>query len=153
IDRNSSMSAPATQTSGLPLRMTAARIESSFSSRSISVVNSSRTLRANVLTGALGTSSVTMAMPSCTSVARAGIMRDSESLPLDHHGESHSSRCTHRHEPELPAATTELVEQRRRYAGTRCAERMANRNRATHHIETRTIDLSHRLRESGTLGP
>src|SRR5678815_3164596 len=104
------MSAPATHTSGLPLRTTAARIDSSRSRRSRRAVNSSRTDRANVLTGALGTSSVTTAMPSRTSVVSADVIRGASSLTFHDHREPHSTSGAHRHEPELSTTTSELVE-------------------------------------------
>ena len=68
---SSSMSAPAMKLSGLPLIITTARTLSSFSSRSMSAPNSSRTARVKVFTGAPGTSKVTTATPSCISVVRA----------------------------------------------------------------------------------
>src|SRR5215831_5871923 len=153
MPRNSSMSAPATHTSAFPLRTTAARIDSSRSSRSIRIANSSRTDRANVLTGALGTSSVTTAMPSRTSVVSADVIRGVSSLTFNDHREPHSTGGAHRHEPELSTAASQLVEQRRRYARTRRAERVPDRDRAAHDVQPRTIHLAHRLGEPRALGP
>src|SRR5215217_1357283 len=152
ISRNSSMSAPATHTSGFPLRTTAARIAWSRSRRSSKDANSSRTERANVFTGAPGTSSVMTAMPSRMSVVRAVLM-GKRSLALHDHRKPHPAGGTYGHEPELATTTPELIQQRGRYAGAGRAERMADRDRAAHDVQPGPVDFAYRLRKSGALRP
>jgi hypothetical protein len=58
-----------------------------------------------------------------------------------------------RHQPELSAAAYELVGERHENASSRRPEWMSDRDRATHHIELRPVDLTDRVGESGALGP
>src|SRR5687768_7906789 len=134
------MSAPATHTSGLPLRTTAARIPWSRSSRSSTVANSSRTARANVLTEALGTSSVMMAIPSRTTVERVVVMNGPGSLSLHDHREPHSAGRANRHQPELAATPPQLVQQSRRDTRACRAERVPDGDRATHDVQAGAIE-------------
>src|SRR5438105_5083915 len=72
---------------------------------------------------------------------------------LDHHREAHSSRGANSHQSELAITSSELIEKGDRYARAGCAEWMTDCDRSAHHVESRLIHFSHRVRESGSLSP
>src|SRR5687767_12482498 len=149
--RNSSMSAPATQMSFLPLSRTAEVTDESFSSRPKSASSSSFTWRLNLFTGSPGMSNVRTATPSSISVVIAYGVEISGTF--HHHREAEPSRGTDGHQAELLPSSTELVEERDGDALARCAEGMADRDRAAHDVELVAIDFTHRMREARAFGP
>src|SRR5687768_13296375 len=77
----------------------------------------------------------------------------STSSSFNHHSESQPTSGTHGHKSKLPSPPPQLIRQRSRYARTRRAERMADRNAATHNIEPGAIDLADRLTHAGARCP
>ena len=108
--RNSSMSAPATQLSGLPLiSTTPARIDSSRSRRSSSAANSSRTAAVELVHRLARQVERDDGDAVATSVVSAERHSRVSSFTLHDHREAHSAGGAHRHQPELPAAAPQLV--------------------------------------------
>src|SRR5688500_15994654 len=96
-------------------------------------------------------SKVRMATPSSISVVTAYGVESSGTF--HHHREAESARGAHGHQPELSAASLQLVQQRDRDALARRAEGVADRDRSTHDVELVAIDFANRMREARALRP
>src|SRR6266581_2498414 len=110
-------------------------------------MNSSFTAREMTLTGWLLRSSTTVAMPSATSHVRAGAVRAAgggQSVPsaaLQHHRECHPAHRAHRDQAELHVTPPHLVGERGDQPPAGRAERVADRDRATHDVDDVLVDL------------